>query len=126
MSECRVAASNSFFQLCTNLDVMGKFLSTLGLDLETKESIEGLEISVKELMQTWVRQQYLRHSKETIGDTTVFKYEWGFRTHHEFSKEDALDMVSKIYGVPPRSWRTQFKEVEVEKAAALANESLDD
>jgi len=98
-------------------EALAKFLEAFGLELESKEKIEGLEVSVKELIQTWIRQKYLKCDKEKVGETVSLRYTWGFRADKEFRKQDVLNMVCEIYGVNPSAWKTQQAAVLREQAS---------
>ncbi|KAI1286820.1 Trophinin [Halotydeus destructor] len=91
-----------------------RFLRRCGLDTETSDYIDGLELTTKELIHLFNKQMYIETSKETVGDVDVQRIKWGFRAHHEVKKEDILQMVSEIYGVEKTVWRAQYQEVLLE------------
>lgn len=92
---------------------MNSFLESVGLDMESKDPVEGLKVTIKELMTTtWTRQLYLKLTKERIGDVTTNKYSWGFRAESEIKKHDMLKFVSDVLHCNPKTWRMQYSEAE--------------
>ncbi|RWS14791.1 melanoma-associated antigen D2-like protein, partial [Dinothrombium tinctorium] len=93
-------------------DEMWKFLAKLGCDVDIKTPINGLDLSIKELLiNRWTRQLYLVHEKVPMSDPPEYVFRWGFRAHHEVDKMSILKFVCENYDgeMKPEMWKQQFK-----------------
>lgn len=85
-------------------------LKKLGINPDITHEVFG---DIKKLLtQELVRQGYLDMTRQPNMDPPVTEFRWGQRAKLETSKRKVLDFVSKIYGIEPQQWTSQWQDIQ--------------